>query len=122
MHTIKPASMVGQVLNLDRIWCKTHPPELFYPRREEAWVFMSQLLRVIGYKPILGAVNFPTLPACHKCTRAIALHGFWKRTFQPAVGSWQKSSNMIRAEESGWENDILSYKRSFIICLSQFCF
>lgn len=69
MHAIKPGSMVGQELNLHRVWFKTHTPELFYPRREEAWVFMFQLLRIIGYRQILGAVNFPAHPACHKCAR-----------------------------------------------------
>lgn len=54
---IKPASM-RQVLNSNRIWCKTHSPELFYTRGEEAWLFMYQHLRLTGHRLILGVVNF----------------------------------------------------------------
>lgn len=74
MDVIKPASVVGQELNPNRIWYKIHSPEYTLPRREEAWILMYQLLRIIGYSLILGVVNFQALSACHRSARGTSLH------------------------------------------------
>lgn len=62
-----------------------------------------------------GGCQFSSTSSLSQVRKRYWLMHFWKRTFQQAVGSWQKSTNMIRSEENGWENDPVCYKKKKVL-------
>lgn len=59
-----------------------------------------------------GGCQFSSTSSLSQVHKRFCLMHFWKRTFQQAAGSWQKSTNMIRSKENGWENDTVCYQQN----------